>query len=91
MSPIDDWQRPGPTPRQRRTDLIIALGVVAGALLNVMLSRAAGTMLWGPKHSAVEQLVWAFAVSVPLIWRRSHPEIALVVTAVVFIGGQVRG
>jgi signal transduction histidine kinase len=90
---MDDWRRPGPAPRQRRTDLIIGAAVVAGALLNVVLSRSVGvfTLLWGVDRSPAEQLAWALAVTVPLIWRRSHPEIAVVVIAAAFLGGQIRG
>ena len=91
MLSLDDWQRPGPTPRQRRNDLIIGLVVVAGALLNVMLNRSVGRFVWGVERSAAEHLAFGLAVTLPLIWRRSHPEHVLVVTAVVFIVGQVRG
>jgi signal transduction histidine kinase len=55
-----------------------------------MLSRGSGVFIWGVERSAPEQLAWAFAVTIPLIWRRSHPEVVLVITAVVFIAGQVR-
>ncbi|MCY1145227.1 sensor histidine kinase [Actinoplanes sp. Pm04-4] len=91
MRSLDDWQRPGPTRRQRRNDLVIALVVVAAALLNVMLSRSVGQFVWGVERSAPEHLAFALAVTVPLIWRRSHPEVVLVITAAVFIAGQVRG
>ena len=90
MLSLDDWRRPGPTPRQRRNDLIIGLVVTAGALVNVMLSRSVGAFVWGVERSAAEHLAFAFAVTFPLIWRRSHPEAVLVVTAAVFIAGQVR-
>ncbi|MCM4083333.1 histidine kinase [Paractinoplanes hotanensis] len=90
MRSLDDWQRPGPTPRQRRIDLVIGLVVVAAALFHVMLSRSVGLFVWGVERSAAEHLAFAFAVTVPLIWRRSHPEIVLVVIAVVFVAGQVR-
>ena len=86
----DDWRRPGPTLRQRRIDLVIGLVVVGGALLNVMLSRSVGQFVWGVERSAAEHLAFAFAISFPLIWRRRHPEIVLIITAVVFIAGQVR-
>ena len=90
MTSIDDWRRPGPTPRQRRIDLIIGVAVVAGALLNVMLTRSFGQFVFNTERSAAEQLAFALAATAPLIWRRSHPELALVITAVAFIGGQVR-
>jgi signal transduction histidine kinase len=88
---LDDWRRPGPTARQRRTDLYIGLLVTAAALFNVMLVRSMGAFVFGTGPSALEQHAWALAVSLPLIWRRSHPEIVLVVVAAVFIAGQVRG
>jgi signal transduction histidine kinase len=91
MPPYDDWQRPGPTPRQRRNDLIITLVVVAGALFNVVLSRSVGVFSFGWVPTLGEQLVWAFAITVPLIWRRTRPELVLIVVAVIFIAGQVRG
>jgi signal transduction histidine kinase len=90
MVSLDDWRRPGPTPRQRRIDLIIGLAVVTGALLNVMLHRSVGLFVWGVERSAAEHLAWAVAMTVPLIWRRSHPEVVLVIMAVVFIAGQIR-
>lgn len=89
--PLDDWRRPGPTARQRRIDLYIGLLVAAAAVFNVVLVRSMGVFVFGPGPSALEQHAWALAVSLPLIWRRSHPEIVLVVVAAVFIAGQVRG
>jgi signal transduction histidine kinase len=89
--PIDDWRRPGPTARQRRIDLFIGLAVIVSALLNVMLARSVGLFVFDTRPGAPEQLAWALAVTAPLIWRRTHPEIVLLVIAVVFIAGQVRG
>ncbi|GAB2624243.1 hypothetical protein Aab01nite_17850 [Paractinoplanes abujensis] len=90
MTSLDDWRRPGPTPRQRRIDLVIGLVVVAAALLYVMLARSVGQIVWGVERSAFEHLAFAFAVTFPLVWRRSHPDVVMIVTAVVFIAGQVR-
>jgi len=90
MRSLDDWHRPGPTPRQRRIDLVIGLAVVTAALVNVLLSRSVGQFVWGVERSAAEHLAFALAITAPLIWRRSHPEIVLTVTAVVFVAGQVR-
>jgi signal transduction histidine kinase len=89
--PLDDWRRPGPTSRQRRVDLYIGLLVAAAAVFNVVLVRSMGAFVFGPGPSAAEQIAWALVVSLPLIWRRSHPEIVLIVVAAVFIAGQVRG
>ncbi|MGX6607271.1 sensor histidine kinase [Micromonosporaceae bacterium Da 78-11] len=90
---LDDWRRPGPTSRQRRNDLYIGVLVVVFALINVMLSRSAGivTAFWGVDRGPAEQLAWAAAVTVPLIWRRSHPQPVMLFVAVAFIVGQIRG
>jgi signal transduction histidine kinase len=91
MSAVDYWQRPGPTARQRHADLLIGSAVMAAALLNVVLLRSVGVVEFGVRRSVGEMLIWAAAVTVPLLWRRVHPEAVLLVTAVVFIAGQVRG
>ncbi|MCA2215202.1 sensor histidine kinase [Jidongwangia harbinensis] len=88
---LDDWHRPGPTARQRRIDLYIGLATVAAALANVAMARSLGLFPFGTTPGAAEQYALAFAVAAPLIWRRTHPEIALLVVAAVFIAGQVRG
>jgi signal transduction histidine kinase len=91
MSFVDEWQRPGPTVRQRRVDLAIGLGVAALGVLNLVLSRSVGLFATHASPAAAEQICWVLAVTLPLIWRRSHPEIAAVIVAIAFIGGQVRG
>jgi len=91
MSAVDYWQRPGPTARQRRADLLIGSAVVAAALLNVVLVRSVGAFPFGVRRGLGEMLVWAAGVTVPLVWRRTYPEAVVLVTAVVFIAGQVRG
>jgi signal transduction histidine kinase len=91
MVAVDYWRRPGPTARQRRADLLIGSAVVAAALLNVILVRSVGSFIFGVRRGVGEMLVWAVAVTVPLLWRRVHPEAVVLVTAVVFIAGQIRG
>ena len=91
MSAVDYWRRPGPTARQRHADLLIGSGVVAAALLNVVLVRSVGAFVFGVRRGVGEMLIWAAAVTVPLLWRRVYPEAVVLVTAVVFIAGQVRG
>ncbi len=88
---IDDGPRPGPTLRQRRIDLAIALGIATVAILNVFLSRSVGLFASGSTPSVPEQIGWSLAVTLPLIWRRSRPDLVAVLVAVFFIGGQVRG
>jgi signal transduction histidine kinase len=88
---VNDAPRPAPTPRQRRIDLGIALAVATVAVLNVFLSRSLGLFTSGSAPSVLEQVGWSLAVTLPLGWRRSRPEVAAVLVAVFFIGAQVRG
>jgi signal transduction histidine kinase len=88
---VEDAPRPAPTSRQRRLDLGIALAIATVAVLNVFLSRSAGLFASNSAPSVIEQLGWSLAVTLPLIWRRSRPEVVAVLVAVFFIGGQVRG
>jgi hypothetical protein len=76
---VDDGPRPGPTFRQRRIDLGIALAIATVAILNVFLSRSVGLFASGASPSVIEQLGWSLAVTLPLIWRRSHPDVVAVV------------
>ena len=71
MSAVDYWQRPGPTARQRHADLLIGLAVVDAALLNVVLLRSVGVFVFGVRRGVGEMLIWAAAVTVPLIWHRA--------------------
>ncbi|OJF10477.1 sensor histidine kinase [Couchioplanes caeruleus] len=87
----DHWRRPGPTAPQRRADLAIGLGVAALAVLNVVLARSAGIFASANPPSLAEQTCWALAVTLPLIWRRTSPEIVSIVVAVAFIAEQYRG
>ena len=89
--PLDEWRRPGPTARQRRIDLYIGLLVAAAAVFNVAMLRSLGAFVFGMTPTALEHYLWALAVTLPLIWRRSRPEIVMVFVAAVFIAGQVRG
>ncbi|RSM59528.1 two-component sensor histidine kinase [Actinoplanes sp. ATCC 53533] len=88
---VDDAPRPAPTFRQRRIDLGIALAIATIAVLNVFLARSAGLFASDSAPSVIEQLGWSLAVMLPLIWRRSRPEVVAVLVSIFFIGGQVRG
>jgi signal transduction histidine kinase len=88
MRALDDWRRPGPTARQRRIDLYVALIAAALAVVNVAMVRSAGIAVFGSLPDAPEQYGWALAITLPLIWRRSHPEIVVLVIAALFIAGQ---
>ena len=89
---VEEWRRPGPTPAQRRADLWTGLGVTVLTVVNLLLAHSVDLMrLEGHNAPLPEQLVWVVALALPLIWRRSHPEVVAVVTAACLIGSQVRG
>ncbi|WP_433826889.1 sensor histidine kinase [Actinoplanes sp. CA-015351] len=88
---IEEWRRPGPTAAQRRNDLWIGLGVAAGAVLNLFLSRSFGMLHSEDAPARIEQIAWALGTTLPLIWRRSRPDAAAIVMSALFIGGQFRG
>lgn len=91
MASPDEWRRPGPTRRQRRIDLPLGLAAAYVALLNVAMARSLGQFVFDTVPDAAEQYVWALAGTLPLIWRRSHPEPVLLFVAVAFIAGVTRG
>ncbi|MEN3608428.1 sensor histidine kinase [Plantactinospora sp. ZYX-F-223] len=64
--------------------------MAALGLLSVVLSNSMGSFPLGTPPSWPEQLGWAVAGGLPLIWRRSHPEISTSVLAAIFITAQVR-
>ncbi|MGI5151250.1 sensor histidine kinase [Plantactinospora sp. CA-294935] len=88
--PARPWVRPGPTRQERRRDLYLGLSMAALGLLSVVLSNSMGSFPLGTPPSWPEQLVWAVAGGLPLIWRRSHPEVSAVALAAIFIAAQVR-
>ncbi|MDW5325282.1 sensor histidine kinase [Plantactinospora sp. KLBMP9567] len=64
--------------------------MAALGLLSVVLSNSMGSFPLGTPPAWPEQLGWAVAGGLPLIWRRSHPEISTSVLAAIFIAAQVR-
>ena len=88
--PEQPWQRPGPTPQQRRRDVQLALLMATLAVLGVVVANSTGNFPLGTPPSWPEQLGWALAQTVPLAWRRTRPELTALVVAVLFIAAQVR-
>jgi signal transduction histidine kinase len=86
----DSWQRPGPTADQRRVDIYIGLAVAALAVFNATLAASAGAFILGSPPSRPEQLFWAVAVTLPLVWRRRWPAAVMLVVATAFIAAQAR-
>ncbi|WP_233604709.1 sensor histidine kinase [Micromonospora sp. HM5-17] len=64
--------------------------MAAMGVLSVVLANSMGLFPLGPPPGWWEQLTWAVALSLPLVWRRTRPELATVVIAVVFIAAQAR-
>ncbi|MEV6367496.1 sensor histidine kinase [Micromonospora musae] len=89
-TPDDGWRRPGPTPHQQRLDLYAGLALTVLALFNLTLTRSTGSFLLGPPPSVPEQIFWTVAVPLPLIWRRRHPAVTIVVVSAMFIAAQAR-
>ncbi|SDT77786.1 sensor histidine kinase [Actinoplanes derwentensis] len=89
--PPGEWQRPGPTARQRRNDWWTGLTVAAVAVLNLFLARGGG--MFDSEHAAAlpEQIWWVLVTTLPLTVRRSYPDVVAVAIAVAFIAGQYRG
>ncbi|GAA4948118.1 sensor histidine kinase [Actinoplanes utahensis] len=77
--------------RQRRTDIGIGLAVAAVAVVNLFLARGAKILESEYAAALPEQICWVVATTLPLMFRRTHPDVVAVVIAVAFIGGQFRG
>ena len=88
--PLDQWRRPGPTPEQRRVDLLVGAAVTAVTLLNMTLTTATGTQVLGPPPPLPEQIFWTLAITLPLAVRRRWPATVAVIVSVAFIGAQAR-
>lgn len=84
------WRRPGPTRAQQRIDVVIAAGVLVGALAMTLLINSMGAFAFGAAPGLAEQLVWAAALPVPLAVRRRFPVTVLMVVCVLFIAAQAR-
>ena len=92
MTSVDTtaWRRPGPTPEQRRIDVLIGLAVAAAALLNLTLANSAGIRFFDAPPPWPEQVVWTLACTLPLVVRRRWPVAVAIVISVAFIASQVR-
>ncbi|WP_024877700.1 sensor histidine kinase [Saccharomonospora piscinae] len=82
------WRRPRPTARQRRNDVWVALGVMAGALFTIVVVNSMGALAFGTAPSLGEQLLWGAAVTAPLVVRRRFPLVVLFAVGALFILAQ---
>ncbi|GLW28809.1 sensor histidine kinase [Actinoplanes regularis] len=87
---VEEWRRPGPTAKQRRTDLWVGGSVAAVAVFSLFLLRSAGYLDNERSPVVGEQIFWAVLTTLPLAWRRRAPELVAALISVGFILGQVR-
>ncbi len=83
-----EWVRPGPTARQRRGDLWLALVLFGGMLISCLLYRTTGV---GADAPFWQQVVWAATMSLPLAFRRIAPEVVVIVCSVGLVVGGTTG
>ncbi|GIF02888.1 sensor histidine kinase [Actinoplanes siamensis] len=87
---VEEWRRPGPTPEQRRNDLLIGAATAAIAVLSLYLMRSTGSFHGERAPALAEQIFWAVVTTGPLAWRRIAPDLVAVVISIAFIAGQAR-
>lgn len=86
----EDWERPAPTARQQRTDVLVGAMLVLATVGSAFLAYSVGITI-GPTRPALgEAIAWCVAVSAPLLVRRRFPLSVLIATSAAFIGMQVR-
>lgn len=86
-----EWERPPPTLRQQRWDVVTGVPIAVGTALSMVLSRSAGLGFDdGVRAGPGEQLAWALAMALPLCLRRRYPLPVLVACSIAFIGMQSR-
>lgn len=85
----EDWERPGPTTTERRTDVWLALAFFALAALGSELLRSIGAFA-DSSVSTVEQYLGIGSAAAILVWRRTYPvAVAAVATFHLLIVGSL--
>ncbi|MEV6711127.1 sensor histidine kinase [Lentzea sp. NPDC051208] len=85
----NEWRRPGPTAAQRRRDIGIAVIVLLCAIEVTTLVNSMGAYVFQDPPGLLEQVVWMFVLSVPLVVRRRYPLAVMLVVSALFIAAQV--
>jgi signal transduction histidine kinase len=85
-----DWERPPPTARQQRVDVMIGVLLAVGTVLSALLSRSLEMDINEFRPSQGEETLWALAVCLPLCLRRRYPLAVLIACSIAFIGLQAR-
>lgn len=84
------WQRPGPTSRQQRQDVALAVGVLLLSAGMTLLTNSMGMFIFGSTPGLPEQLAWIPPMTLPLALRRRYPLTVVLVVGTVFLTAQVR-
>ncbi|MEV8254211.1 histidine kinase [Rhodoglobus sp. NPDC076762] len=77
-----------PARRQQATnrwDVVLAVGMLVGTLLSTVLTRIAG--IYDEPADPVVTLLWAAGITLPLLYRRQHPLIVVILISAVFMIG----
>ncbi|QDP95110.1 sensor histidine kinase [Microlunatus elymi] len=86
--PYPGWHRPAPGPVGRRADLVAAIALCVAAVITMPLYPWAG--LASPTHAPLWlELIWSAVLTVPLIWRRQHPNLVALIVAAAFLAGGI--
>jgi len=82
----DEWRRDPPDARALRTDALVAVVLLVGALVSLWLYARTGIY----KHPAPVWLcvIWAVFATLPLALRRRYPMPVTVVVGAAFVAGQ---
>jgi signal transduction histidine kinase len=80
---VPGWRRPRLSADDRRSDVLMAVGLLVGATLSLALMQVAG-LYDEPAPGWLAVLLLA-AMMLPLAWRRRWPSQVVVVVAVVFV------
>ncbi|MGY4771704.1 sensor histidine kinase [Kribbella sp. CWNU-51] len=82
---VRGWVRPGPTARERRTDVLLGLGMALAAVIGTELARGAAPTHVDLGIGGVEAYVLSAAIALPLCFRRRYPITVLLAVAVLFV------
>ena len=82
---VRGWVRPGPTARERRTDVLLGLGMALAAVIGTELARGAAQTHVDLGIGGVEAYVLSAAIALPLCFRRRYPITVLLAVAVLFV------
>ena len=68
-----------------RWDVVLTAGMFVGTLLSTVLTRIAG--IYGEPADSVVTVLWAAAITFPLMFRRQQPVAVVIVVSAVFMVG----